>query len=383
MFFSLIFFSFESFAPLLVADPIKNAKLKYVGLFLKHGHISPLSRYTSKSLNGVWLCDSDDAESPRISSSYQNGLRRRYQRVMIPRFMRYPPNCEYGDLTVKGQQKIKELGNMYRDYLVYNNSLLPEYLDTNVFTIRSNQFDRCIRTAVSFMNSFYPPEVPDTEQIIIHAGTSSYDVLNSGHSTCLENANHYSSFKETEKYKLRLSESLKILESMKKQTSLSSSSLLQKFGDWVMSFIDNGGLPINATEEQIKRTQEDTAFSLFEFANYSNYESASPILRLFFKDLDNSLSNNKKFTLYVVDSEQLATLCSLVGNVDKQIFDFGSHLAVEIWRMNDGNDVIRFVLNGKPLILNGYGTETTTLSKFKIDLAEKGYLSMCTYDFPN
>ena len=382
MFFCLFFLSFENFAPLLVADPLENARLKYVGLFLKHGHISPLSRYTDKSVNGVWTCDSDFAESPRIHTAYQNGLRRRYQRVMIPRFMRYPPNCEYGDITVKGQQKIREIGNMYREYLVYNNSLLPEYFDNNYFTVRSNRFDRGIRTAVSFMNSLYPPEFPDIEQIIINAGTQSYDVLNSGHATCLENSQHLADFKKTQQYQQRLSESLDVLSSMKKQTSISSSSLLQKFGDWVMSFMDNGGLPINASDEEIQRTKDDTAFFLYEFANYSNYESASPILRLLFKDLDNALSHNKKFTLYVVDSEQMATLSSLVGNVEKQVLDFGSHLAFEVWNTNDGNDTIRFVLNGKPLILKGYETETTHLSKFKMDLSQKGYLNMCTYDFP-
>ena len=363
-------------------QPIKNAELKYAAVIMKHGHISPLARYTSKEKNGVWTCDSDDAESPRTHTAFQNGLRRRYQRVMIPRFMRYQPNCEYGDLTIKGQEKVRSLGNMYRDYLIYNNNLLPQDLNTDLFTVRTNHYDRGVRTAVSFMNSFYPPEVPDTEQILIHSGTSSKDVLNSGSSTCLENSQSLKSFKETTEYKNRQTESVSILSSMKKQTSISSSSILAKFGDWVMSFLDNGGLPITATQEQIDRTQEDTAFYLFNFANYSNYESASPILRLLFRDLDNGLSGKQKFTLYVVDSEQIATLTALIGNPEHKIIDFGAHLLMEIWHIENGDDIIRWVYNGTPLTLNGYNNETVNLSTFKMNLAKNGYLNKCTYDFP-
>ena len=359
MFWILNILTSQSFASFSSPPPIQNAYLKYVGLIIKHGHISPLTRYTDKSLNGVWTCDSDDSESPRMHSSLDNGFRRRYQRVMIPRFMRYPPNCENGDLTTKGMKKISELGELYREYLIQNRTLLPQSLDIEKFTVRTNHYDRAKRTAASFMNKFYPPETPDVEQILFHSGSSSHDVLNSGTSTCSEASESYKQFTESDEFKKRKQESLEILRSMKNQTSISSDSLVAKFGDWVMSFLDNGGvLPITASEGEIKRTQDDTAYNLFSFANYSNYVSASPILRLMFKDIDDAFAKDKKFTLYVVDSQQIATMAGLVGNPEIKNIDFGSQLMMEIWRTQDLDDIVRFVYNGKVLTLRGFDKET-------------------------
>ena len=386
MFFFFSSFSLQSFAPLLAPQPVENARLKYAAIIMKHGHISPISKYTNTSKNGVWLCDGDEAESPRMHSAYENGLRRRYQRTMLPRFMKYPPNCEYGDLTTKGQSKIKELGEFFREYLIYNNSLLPQDLDTSLFTVRTNHYDRCIRTAASFMNGFYPPEVPDVEQVLIHSyGSSSTDVLNSGANTCQEANAKSKEFKSSELFKNRQTESLSILASMKAQTTISKSSIIAKFGDWVMSFVDNGQLPINATEEEIARTQEDTAFNLFQFANFSGYVGSSPILRLIFKDIDTALASTKKFNLYVLDSEQLATLAALVGNPEEKNIGFGAHLMLEIWNVlgSDSENVIRFVFNGKPLKLRGFDKETVPLNKFKMYLNDGGYMNKCEIDFPN
>jgi hypothetical protein len=384
-FFSLLSLSLQSFAPLKAPERVKNGRLKYAALIMKHGHISPLSFYTDTSKNGIWLCDSDESESPRMHSSYENGLRRRYQRTMIPRFMMYPPNCESGDLTTKGQSKIKELGEFFRDYLIYNNSLLPQDLDTSLFTVRTNHYDRCIRTAVSFMNGFYPPEVPDVEQVLIYSyGSSPSDVLNSGTKTCQEAIDKSAEFKASDLYKSRQAESLSILSNMKKQTSISTSSLVPKFGDWVMSFIDNGGLPITASETEIARTQEDTAFNLFQFAKFSNFVGSSPILRLLFKDIETSLAKGKKFNYYVLDSEQMATLAALVGDPEEKSIDFGAHLLLEIWYVpgSESENVIRFVYNGRPLMINGFNAEIAPLNKYKMYLSNNGFLSQCLSNFP-
>ena len=369
--FLINFYDYQCESDLNYPLPIKDGTLYSITLLLRHGVRTPNDNRKVGSRIGTWLCDSEISKSPRILISELNGISRRFQQTIRKEFVPFPPNCKSGDLLIQGMEQHSNLGKFYRKILIENYQFLPFIVNTSLLNLRSSKYERCIKSAISFLDGFYPPINPN-ELFNIITGSGNREFLFPDTSTCHELKEYWPKWKNTTEF-INRKEIAKIkYENLFKNFNLTWNDENWLFiGDWVASYYcANQEFPEFFTEELQKSTLEDTAFMGTNF--YSNLKgvSASPIWREIFRNFDNQIKGfPQKFHLFSAHDTTIIGLLSSIGYKLNQLPPFRSHCSIEIWKMNNNSFKIRIIFNGKIIPIDLFNNnEFVDFNEFKIKM---------------
>lgn len=376
-------FEYVCESPLRTPPPVVNMTLISASLLFRHGMRTTFHRF---DYNGseTWLCDRPGAEAPRMRVGRAGSFKRRYHKVIPPHLAEYPPNCDFGELLVEGMQQHKELGGMFHDYFI-ERGMLPEYFDPAFVTVRTSTIERCIQSAMSFLNGFYPPATPG-ELINIREVADGTEILAPGRETCKEMDETYVKWTESEEYKNRQKQSQELFKPVFEALKISP-DLWMSFGDWLISYTCKGFMiPDVVTQEIFDQATKDTSYSMWGYFQTSPKVAASAMWRLFLKDIDRFLAAEPgigKLRIYSGHDSTIIALLVSLGIEDIGIPPFRSHFLMETWIDQRGKIFIRFVLNGNPIELPFMDNKSlVSYSEFKGKLGELGFLSHCLDSFP-
>ncbi|EAY19970.1 Histidine acid phosphatase family protein [Trichomonas vaginalis G3] len=369
------------------ADPISGYKLAWLGVVTRHGIRTPMDSWTPKDVSGTWNCDNSEASAPRMHVSPYNGFRRRFQRVIDPKYAPFTPNCEAGELTVEGMEMHYELGNFYRKWLVNETQFLPPYFDKDQVSVRSSKVERCLRSAVSFLNGFYPPAKPG-EHIQIITGSDYREFLYPAASGCADLQKVWDDFTATQVFKDRMARSKALYDNIYKAINLTADDTNWMFiGDWISSYMcSDQEIPIvKFTEEQTVQALKDIAYFSYGFFGTNRAVAASPIWRHIFADIDDFIAkkpSSTKFRLYSAHDTTIAALLTSLGFTDDKLPPFRSHLDLELWQKGS-KYLFRVVFNGIPMGVDFMKNENANnYAAFKQALAKRGDLKWCLQEYP-
>ena len=333
-----------------------NYKLIHIQVVTRHGARSPLDPFLPKTHRGSWQCDSSDSNAPRVES-VPFDLPRRIHHLLDPRMAEYPPNCRLGDLLIDGMDQHLELGKSYRNYLINNLNFLPNLLDPNLIFIRATAYDRTYRSALSFLNGFYPPATQG-EILNIITGSPTLDPLRPNKDVCLDIKNLYDNFISSDNFKFFKENTIKEIENILNYLNETTTDpkRIDKICDWVTTMYCNDKLMYpNITQNEINSCRKFQGFMLYGL--YGKDDETRGIgysygMREMFKILDESISgiNMIKFVLLSAHDSTIAAFLSLLGYSNEFIPPLASNIAMEIYK-KDQEHFIRFVYNGIPLQL--------------------------------
>ena len=376
-------------SPLKHATPIPNSKLLFFGLVTRHGMRTPMDSYSPPETTGFWRCDGSSAQAPRMHVSNHNGIYRRYARVQDPKYTMFKPNCDEGELILEGMEQHFELGSFYRKFLIEEMKFLPPYLDKDLLSVRASKVERCIRSAVSFLNGLYPPAVPG-ERIPIITGTNSNEFLYPSSNGCSDLQKTWDKFIATDEFINRMNSSItlysEIYEKLKLKPDITNWMFL---GDWMISYLcTNQSIPIipNLSDNIIQQSIKDIAYFSYGFFKTDRAVAGSPIWRRIFKDIDDYLSgksNIGKFKFYSAHDTTIIALLVSLGYYDIKLPSFRSHFGIEIWEDLNSKILIRLVFNGEPVPIDFMNNETIiNYGTLKTIMAQRGDLNYCKKEFP-
>lgn len=385
--FSLVnSYSITCRSPLKHADPIKGHKLAWLGVVTRHGMRTPMEAWTPREVSGTWICDDNDAFAPRMHVSPYNGFNRRYQRAIEPKYAPFQPNCEAGELTIDGMEMHHELGQFYRNWLVNETKFLPPYFSKDMVSIRASKVERCIRSAVSFLDGFYPPAKPG-ERIQLVTGTDYREFLYPVASGCADLQKVWDEFVATEAFQKRMKSSKALYENIYKKLNITADETNWMFiGDWISSyFCSEQDVPIvKLSDEQITQALKDIAYFSYGFFGQGRAVAASPIWRNIFADIDDFISkkSSSKFRLYSAHDTTIAALLTSLGFTDDKLPPFRSHLDLELWQKGS-QYVFRVVFNGEPIAVDFMDNKTeNNFIKLKQKMSSRGDLKYCMEEYP-
>jgi acid phosphatase len=348
---------------------------------------TPMDNWTPADVSGTWLCDDPNAQSPRMHVSTVDGVRRRYSRVLDSKYATFRPNCENGELIIQGMDQHRELGNFYRKWLVNDTKFLNPWFDKTQVSIRASKVERCQRSAVSFMNGFYPPAKPG-EKVDFVTGSDYREYLWPAPGGCKDMQDMWNDFVATDEFKARKENAMKLYADIYKNISLTPSEDNWMFiGDWISSYLcTNQEVPlVTLTDEIITQGLKDIAYYSYGYFGTHRAYAASAIWRAIFRDIDDYLgkkATSTKFRLYSAHDTTIIALLVSLGFKDEALPPFRSHFAIELWRKN-GKYILRNVFNGEPVSIDFMdGKKEVEYQKLKETMASRGDLNYCLSEFP-
>ena len=374
-------------SPLKHAPAVDGAELVWLGVVTRHGVRTPMDSWTPKEVSGDWYCDGADAESPRMHVAMANGHKRRYERIIQNKFAQFQPNCESGELITQGMTQHRKLGEFYRQWLVNETKFLPPWLDQTQVSVRASKVERCQRSAVGFMNGFYPPAVPG-EKIQMITGSDYRESLWPAPGGCQDMQNMWDDFVASDEFKTRMNQAFKLYADIYKNISLEPSDTNWMFiGDWMSSYLctDQKVPLVDPSDDVITQALKDIAYYSYGYFNTSRSVAASAIWRELFYDIDSYLSGSQsstKFKLYSAHDTTIIALLVSLGFYDDALPPFRSHFDVELWR-KDGKYYLRNVFNGDPVNIDFMNNQNFVgYSALKTKMSERGDLKYCVTEFP-
>lgn len=351
-------------APLRTPPPIVGMKILFAGVILRHGSRTPQVPYLPRSMRGYWVCDSDDAISPRMYSSSLSSYRR-FSRVLDPRHVEFLPNCRSGDLIIEGMQQHQHLGELYHDYLYNHINLFDEPPKTEEVYARSTDFERTFRSCQAFLNGAFPPQQPFEYLNIVH-GSDYSEIMRPG-SFCTEQNAASAAFNSDPSVINYSKKEWKKLQHIASELhidySLSNLSLL---ADWIYTYnCNNRRLPSFVTDEDIIRSHKilGKTFHQYYKGNGKVYASSSmrEVLRVAKRSLE---KKNPKFAVFSAHDSTVFGFLEFLGKESKMIPPYASHILFEIFTLN--NEIqIRWTYNGEVIPLTRFeGNEYMPFSEF-------------------
>ena len=387
-----MFFLFSSFslsydsqcvAPLKTATPPENMQPVFIQVLVRHGARTPLNAYTPISHRGYWVCDSDDAQSPRMHGTQINSYRR-FKHVLDPRLVSFLPNCREGDLLLEGMNQHSRLGAFYQNYTesigLFNDVPKPEEL-----IVRCTDIERTFRSAQAFMGSFAPPQVPN-EVLDIVKGSEDLEILRPNADFCKDLADLEQNFTNDPDFLKWVDEQWDNLIELSTYLNLEKSpDNLNLMCDWATTHAcDDHQLPLEITQEMLDRCYEVVSYNLYARYAVNPYAYASYHMRTILGQANDALNHktNVKFALNSAHDSTVATIVQLLKGTPghrpentTRIPPYASHLAMEIWENQDHTRYVRFVYNGDliPLQLLDNQTFVPYDEFLKSDYATKVY----------
>lgn len=354
----------QCIAPLRTPPPIAGMKTLFAGVILRHGSRTPQTPYLPRSRRGYWVCDSDDAISPRMYSSSLSSYRR-FSRVLDLRHVEFLPNCRSGDLIIEGMQQHQHLGEMYHDYLYNQINLFDEPPKPEEVYARSTDIERTFRSCQAFLNGAFPPQQPFEYLNIIH-GTDYLEIMRPG-SFCEEQytaSSVYNSDINLQNYSKKEWKKLQhIATELHLDYSLSNLSLL---ADWIYTYnCNNRRLPSFVTEKDITRSHKilGKLFQRYYKGNGEIYASSSmrEVLRVAKISLE---KKNPKFAVFSAHDSTVFSFLEFLGRESKILPPYASHILFEIFTLNN-EEQIRWTYNGEVIPLTKFdGNDYMPFSKF-------------------
>ena len=386
-----MFFLFSSFslsydsqcvAPLKSAVPPVNMQPVYIQVMLRHGARTPLNAYTPVSHRGYWVCDSDDAQSPRMHGT-QISAYRRFKHVYDPRLVSFLPNCREGDLLLEGMNQHARLGAFYQNY-TESIGLFNDVPKSEELLVRCTDIERTFRSAQAFLGAFAPPQEPN-EILDIIKGSEDLEVLRPD-GFCKEMDELDQKIINSSTYQDWYNEKWDQLINLSTYLNLEKSvDNLNTMCDWVSTHAcDDHQLPLEITPEIQELCFGVVSYNLYEKYKVDPYVFASYHMRTVLGQANDALEGKTKvkFTINSAHDSTVATMVQLLKgtpgnrpNGTERIPPYASHLAMEIWQDEDKKRYVRFVFNGELIQLQLLNNETLVPYEtfLKSDYATKVY----------
>lgn len=366
---------YQCIAPLRTPPPIAGMKSLFAGVILRHGSRTPQVAYLPRSNRGYWICDSDDAISPRMYSSSLSSYRR-FSRVLDPRHVEFLPNCRSGDLLIEGMQQHQRLGEMYHDYLYNQINLFDEAPKNEEVYARSTDIERTFRSCQAFLNGAFPPQKPFEYLSIVH-GSDFSEILRPG-SFCKEENAASAAFNSDIKVLNYSQKEWKKLEHVANELQLDYSlSNLQLIADWIYTYHCNDRrLPSFVTQNDILRSHKilGKLFQRYYEGNGAIYASYS--MREVLRIAETSLKKrNPKFAVFSAHDSTVFGFLEFLNKKIKLLPPYASHILFEIFKLN-GEEQIRWSYNGEVIPLNKFDGNNY-MPYFKFVEKVKGIYDMC------
>ncbi|OHT11475.1 histidine acid phosphatase [Tritrichomonas foetus] len=383
-------FKFECVAPLRTPPPIKNSKYLFAGVILRHGSRTPQHAYLPMSNRGYWVCDSDDAISPRMysslhsshnsqsshdsQSSHYSQSYRRFLKVIDPKLVEFLPNCRCGDLLIEGMEQHHRLGQLYHDYVYNTIKLFDEPPKTEEVYARSTDFERTFRSCQAFLHGAFPPQVPFEIFNIVH-GSDFMEILRPG-SFCKEQNSASDWFYSDPSVLEYAKEQWKKIEHISKSLQLTFSvQNLSLLADWVYTYnCNNKQLPSFVTDNDIYTCHSILAKLFARFFDGNGTAFASYSMREVMRVAKNSVNGEMKAKFGVFSAHD-STVLSFLSYLDVKIEmlpPYASHVLFEIFEI-DKEAYIRWAFNGEVIMLNKFGGKDMMLFKTFLEKTKDVY----------
>lgn len=364
---------------LKLPDPISNATLFTVLLFIRHGIRSPSHSWHYTGNEGQWNCNGikDKTKFPNV---YVNEDKYNYYQYDHNKKYLFPPSCERSSLTDDGTKQIYNLGKLYYKYALMNNITSSTNLSSSlsIFSIRSSYVIRCIESALSFLNGFFKQfEGSFNQTLQIKTGKNNDEPLAPSPFRSKVIYSHLVNYLMKDEYRKRFNKSEEIIKKFKKYLNVTYQDYEFEslaFGDYINTLrcsnqenkiirsIDHQ----TPTEEKLitpeihKELMENVYFLEGDFYNFSRKASIGPIFKLILEKLRNIKSKKTEhiFNLFSGHSETLSALLTGFGVKNDFTPPFGSHFLIEVWKPIDSKPFLRVLINGEII-------KTIPLKEFK------------------
>ncbi|OHS95843.1 histidine acid phosphatase [Tritrichomonas foetus] len=356
-------------APLKTAEPLNNHHLLSYYLFIRHGARVPVVAWPNyPQIDWMSLIGASYSESVPRRRPIVNG-----QKIDLSK------SPLFGRLIDSGVKQEEDLGELYRHYLVDQQKLLPEKFDPTLIRVRSSYAARCIESGTCLLDKMYPPESPN-EELIIETGERGTEALVPHPELNDYFRSRAKEFMQTPEFIKRRDE----IPSVIKQMFSAKDIDFLMAGDFIHCLKFNGfEIPqlVKDTPGLYEQMMSNLAFYSTGFINSVGRPAYGPALDLLSEAIHNFLNKKDqyRFTLFSGHDCSIAAILVSLGICELQtVPPYASHLAIELWQpnsdsgdsiMNSDNLILRFVLNGQVLKLNG--KETTSLKWFMKEIALK------------
>lgn len=352
-------------APRVPPTSLENMTLTYVGILSRHGHRSPELPFLNVTERGNWECD----DGMSTYTEYVEPPHVVHTGVYNPSTFVYFPSCQGGQLTLIGKKQLKDLGAMYRQHYVDDLHYLPEFFNKTEIKVKSSPVDRAFASAIEFMNGLYPPNYANGI-FKINAGKSRASPLNLDVVTCKEYKKVKSDFRAGHQYEKLMDEVWPILEPAAKRFQLNKTVInFRKICSWTTAFncATDAPRPDFFTNEFLESCLREQVLSKFGVIGSSKYRAvgASPLFRMFFKDIDKAEKKGTKLTYYSAHDATIVAILSFLGKFRKYVPPYASHLVMEIYKDANAKKYIRFFLNGENFKVEGFENILIPYEEFK------------------
>ena len=361
--------SYSCIANASFAEPLDGMKLRLIEFITRHGERTPQANLLNLSTTDNWTCDEEDSLAGYEDAGPETHYRR-YKTILDPRFVILRPNCRIGDLTLNGMQQHFALGQKAKQHFIDKLNFLPQNLHPKYFTFISSPFDRCFKSAQSFLAGLYEPN-SDNEVLNIETGTDSLSSLYPDPSQCQElndmKAKFYS-LNTTNDYLHTTMEKLIILKEKLNLTETHDN--LVSMCDWAVSY--KCGQTGTSCPDYITDDVFDTCAKALSYYHYKLYElnpdvPFSHTMRHMFQIADQVIGQSKpiKFVLISAHDSTIAALLSFLGVQKDYLPPYASSCYAEFWEDESGELSIRFVLNGEPIVIPHFENSLIKFDKFR------------------
>eukprot|EP00013_Stygamoeba_regulata_P025974 CAMPEP_0177648694 /NCGR_PEP_ID=MMETSP0447-20121125/10964_1 /TAXON_ID=0 /ORGANISM="Stygamoeba regulata, Strain BSH-02190019" /LENGTH=449 /DNA_ID=CAMNT_0019151351 /DNA_START=294 /DNA_END=1643 /DNA_ORIENTATION=+ len=197
-------------------EPIPDGfRLRTVEAVLRHGDRVPTSGPVHVNDDVVWNCtlatlthptelSNNNSESGAVEAAPTRLYRKRY----LPGRELLPGNCLFGQLTTRGAQQHRRLGEHYRSLYVDKYGLLPPQLDARLLYVRSTDVSRTLQSAQENLLGLYPVTPASTPGLIryvdLHTMDDNMDNMTPNSNLCPELENVWADLKNQEPWKVFL-----------------------------------------------------------------------------------------------------------------------------------------------------------------------------------
>jgi acid phosphatase len=344
-------------------------KLKLVQMITRHGERTPQVSLLNLSASDNWTCDSEDAISGYVDAAPETHYRT-YTTVLDKRFNDFKPNCRAGDLTVTGMEQHFELGKSARKHFIDDLHFLPENMDPKYFKFISSPFDRCFKSAQSFLTGFYEPK-SDNEVLNIETGTDVLSSLFPNPGFCKEIKEQKEAFNalpETEKY---LNQTWEKVADMASQLGLKKSNdNILSMCDWAVTYgCAQDKVPAFLTDDVFDTCRKVVGYYHFKYFELNPNVPISYTLRHMYQISDNIIGQSQptRFVLISAHDSTITALLVFLGIDDEAVPPFASNMCMELWSEEETNELyVRFALNGKPVTIKEFNSDVVKFDEFRV-----------------
>ncbi|EAY02778.1 Histidine acid phosphatase family protein [Trichomonas vaginalis G3] len=362
-------------------NPLPNMTLKQMIVLTRHGARSPIDSYSQNETED-WYCDDDNqhAWAPRYQAA-GGSIFRRFHQKLDPTTLRFKPSCPPGGLITDGMRQHYQLGSFFRKIYVNQLKFLPEYYDPTQIYVRSSEVDRCVRSAISFMNGLYPAATPD-EMVTIETGHATLEMLHPQTSQCKDLKQAWDNWVKTYDYLQHKNEATPYLKPLADAVNIDfykSEATWMFIGDWMATIAcTSHQLPDLVNDTVLTYGMKAVEFYSHGFFKYARGVAGSAIMREILRIVDNRLAgkNNYKFALLSAHDVSIVAALTLLGYDNPHWSPFRSYMVTQIWEDQNEQLYIRFVYNNQPVKINFMENESLVkLTRFRSRVA--GYLDHC------